>query len=89
MFSARSVGVADADRRDGSARVRYGYRNVRALLNRERLDCWKHLVYRLYRDVGFCLEKRPRCERKGVRCGWSEGQADRENIYFRNNILAM
>lgn len=32
------------------ARVRYGYRKIRVLLNREGWDVGKYLVYRLYKE---------------------------------------
>ena len=47
-------------------RVRYGYRKIRVLLNRE---CWavgKGLVYRLYREEGLTLRNRPRRRLKTV-----------------------
>ena len=34
-------------------RVRYGYRKIRVLLNREGWDVGKHLVYRLYKEEGW------------------------------------
>ncbi len=37
------------------ARVRYGYRKVRVLLNREGWKVGKKLVYRLYREEGLTL----------------------------------
>ena len=40
-------------------RVRYWYRMIRVLLNRE---CWqvgKDLLYRLYKEEGLVLRKRP------------------------------
>ncbi len=41
------------------SRVRYGYRKIRVLLNREGWDVGKHLVYRLYKEEGLALKKRP------------------------------
>jgi putative transposase len=42
-------------------RVRYGYRRVRILLNREGWKAGKDLVYRLYREEGLAIRsKRPR-----------------------------
>ena len=35
------------------ARVRYGYRKIRVLLNREGWDVGKYLVYRLYQEEGL------------------------------------
>jgi putative transposase len=49
------------------SRVRYGYRKIRVLLNREGWDVGKHLVYRLYTEEGLTLKKRPPRKRKAVR----------------------
>jgi len=47
-------------------RVRYGYRKIRVLLNREGWAVSKHLVYRLYREEGVTLRHRPPRRRKAV-----------------------
>ena len=39
------------------ARVRYGYRKIRVLLNREGWDVGKYLVYRLYTEEGLSLKE--------------------------------
>jgi hypothetical protein len=49
------------------SRVRYGYRKIRVLLNREGWNVGKHLVYRLYKEEGLALKKRPQRKRKAVR----------------------
>ncbi len=49
------------------SRVRYGYRKIRVLLNREGWNLGKYLVYRLYKEEGLALKKRPKHERKAVR----------------------
>ena len=49
------------------SRVRYGYRKIRVLLNREGWTVGKHLVYRLYKEEGLALKKRPQRKRKAVR----------------------
>src|SRR5580698_3428475 len=49
------------------ARVRYGYRKIRVLLNREGWNVGKYLVYRLYKEEGLALKKRPKRKRKAVR----------------------
>jgi putative transposase len=50
------------------ARVRYGYRKIRVLLNREGWDVGKYLVYRLYKEEGLSLrKKKPHGKRKAVR----------------------
>jgi putative transposase len=47
-------------------RVRYGYRMIRVLLNREGWKVGKDLVYRLYREEGLGLRKRPTGKRWAV-----------------------
>ena len=47
-------------------RVRYGYRNIRVLLNREGWAVGKHLAYRLYREEGLMLRRRSPRRRKSV-----------------------
>jgi len=49
------------------SRVRYGYRKIRVLLNREGWKVGKHLVYRLYKEEGLALKKRPQRKRKAIR----------------------
>src|ERR1035441_9954689 len=50
------------------SRVRYGYRKIRVLLNREGWRVGKYLVYRLYKEEGLALKKmRPHGKRKAVR----------------------
>lgn len=45
-------------------RVRYGYRRVRIMLNREGWKVGKNLVYRLYSEEGLALRKKPPKRRK-------------------------
>ncbi len=45
-------------------RVRYGYRRIRILLNREGWCAGKDLVYRLYREDGLALRKKTPRRRK-------------------------
>jgi putative transposase len=47
-------------------RVRYGYRMIRVLLNREGWKVGKDLVYRLYREEGLGLRKRPAGKRRAA-----------------------
>jgi putative transposase len=49
------------------ARVRYGYRKIRVLLKREGWQVGRDLVYRLYKEEGLMLKKRPPRRRKAVR----------------------
>jgi HTH-like domain len=47
------------------ARVRYGYRKIRVLLNREGWEVGKYLAYRLYREEGLTLKRmKPAGKRK-------------------------
>ena len=39
-------------------RVRYGYRKIRVLLNREGWNVSRYLVYRLYQEEGLALRPR-------------------------------
>ncbi len=48
------------------SRVRYGYRKILVLLRREGWQVGKHLVYRLYKEEGLALKKRPQRRRKAV-----------------------
>ena len=41
-------------------RIRYGYRKIRVLLIREGWKVGKKLVYRLYREEGLGLRRRPK-----------------------------
>ena len=47
-------------------RVRYGYRKIRVLLNREGWEVGKKLVYRLYREEGLTLRHTPRKRHRAV-----------------------
>jgi HTH-like domain len=48
--------------------VRYGYRKMRVLLNREGWDVGKYLVYRLYTEEGLTLKRmKPAGRRKASR----------------------
>jgi putative transposase len=46
------------------ARVRYGYRKILALLNREGWKVGRYLVYRLYQEEGLTLRQRLRRRRR-------------------------
>ena len=48
------------------ARVRYGYRKIRVLLNREGWNVGKKLVYRLYREEGLTLRSKRRRGRRAA-----------------------
>jgi putative transposase len=47
-------------------RVRYGYRMIRVLLNREGWKVGKDLVYRLYKEEGLGLRMRPAGKRRSA-----------------------
>jgi putative transposase len=49
-------------RMDVTVRVRYGYRKIRVLLNREGWNVSRYLAYRLYQEEGLAL--RPRHSRR-------------------------
>lgn len=49
------------------SKVRYVYRKIRVLLNREGWNVGKYSVYQLYSEEGFALKKRPQRRRKAVR----------------------
>ena len=60
------------------ARVRYGYREIRVLLNREGWKVGRYLVYRLYKEEGLTLRQRLRRRRRGTKPG--EGGRGRRNV---------
>ena len=47
-----------------STRVRFGYRRIRVMLNREGWNVGKNVVYRLYSEEGLALRKKPPKRRK-------------------------
>ena len=47
-------------------RVRYGYRKIRVLLNREGWEVGKTLVQRLYQEEGLALKQRPKRRRRAA-----------------------
>lgn len=49
-----------------AVRVRYGYRRIRILLNREGWQAGKYLVYRLYKEEGLSLRKKLPKRRKMI-----------------------
>ena len=48
------------------SRVRYGYRKIRVLLNREGWNVGKYLVYRLYSEEGLCLQRMRSGQAQGI-----------------------
>jgi len=49
------------------SRMRYGYRKILVLLRRKGWIVGKHLAYRVYREEGLALKKRPQKLRKAVK----------------------
>jgi transposase InsO family protein len=47
-------------------RVRYGYRKIRVLLNREGWEVGKTLVQRLYQEEGLALKQRPKRRKRAA-----------------------
>lgn len=47
-------------------RVRYGYRKIPVLLNREGWKVGKKLMYRLYKEEGLTLRHKPRRKRRAA-----------------------
>ena len=47
-------------------RVRYGYRKIHVLLNREGWNVGKYLVERLYREEGLSLRQRVKRRRRAA-----------------------
>jgi hypothetical protein len=60
-------GVAGRIREIAQSRVRYGYRKILVLPRREGWQVGKHLVYRLYKEEGLALKKRPTKRSKAVK----------------------
>ncbi len=71
------------------ARVRYGYRKIRALLNREGWNVGKYLVCRLYKEEGLTLKKmRPQRKRKAIRHREERFQATGANQAWSIDFVA-
>jgi putative transposase len=71
------------------SRVRYGYRKIRALLNREGWNVGKYLVCRLYKEEGLTLKKmRPHRKRKAIRHREERFQATRPDQAWSIDFVA-
>src|ERR1700689_5895000 len=71
------------------ARVRYGYRKIRALLNREGWNVGKYLVCRLYKEEGMTLKKmRPQRKRKAIKHREERFQATGPNQAWSIDFVA-
>ena len=69
-------------------RVRYGYRKIRVLLNREGWAVGKKLVYRLYREEGLMLRHRVPRRRKSVAPRWTRPKPGRPNEAWTLDVVA-
>jgi putative transposase len=71
-----------------SARIRYGYRKIRVLLNREGWKVGKKLVYRLYREEGLGLRRRPKSRRIASAHSRQKIRAERPNQVWSLDFVA-
>lgn len=62
-----------------TSRIRYGYRKLRVLLNREGWNVGKKLVYRIYREEGLGLRARPKTRRTVCMHSRQKPRAERPN----------
>jgi putative transposase len=65
-------------------RVRYGYRKIRVLLNREGWGVGKTLVQRLYQEEGLALKQRPKRRRRAA-----EQRAERVRTTEANQVWSL
>jgi hypothetical protein len=64
------------------ARVRYGYRKIRVLLNREGWHAGKYLVYRLCKEEGLMLKRmKPAGKRKAAGLREEKVKLTRQRVY--------
>jgi putative transposase len=71
------------------SRMRYGYRKIRALLNREGWNVGKYLVCRLYKEEGMTLKKmRPQRKRKAIKHREERFQATGPNQAWSIDFVA-
>ena len=69
-------------------RIRYGYRKIRVLLNREGWAVGKKLVYRLYREEGLTLRHRVPRRRKSVAPRWTRPTPEKPNEAWTLDFVA-
>jgi putative transposase len=69
-------------------RVRYGYRKIRVLLNREGWKVGKKLVYRLYREEGLTLRSKPKRRRCAARNPRERAKAAAPNQVWSLDFVA-
>jgi putative transposase len=70
------------------ARVRYGYRKIRVLLNREGWKVGKKLVYRLYREEGLTLRHQPGRRRRAAAQHRERGKPRQPNEVWSLDFVA-
>lgn len=71
-----------------AARVRYGYRKIRVMLQREGFTLSKKVVYRLYREEGLSLRYRPSRRRRMQATRPARMQASRLNAAWSMDFVA-
>jgi len=69
-------------------RIRYGYRKIRVLLIREGWQVGKKLVYRLYREEGLGLRRRPKARRLVSEQRRQKPRAERVNQVWSLDFVA-
>ena len=69
-------------------RIRYGYRKIRVLLIREGWQVGKKLVYRLYREEGLGLRRRPKSGRIASAHSRQKPRAERPNQVWSIDFVA-
>jgi putative transposase len=70
------------------ARVRYGYRKILALLNREGWKVGKYLVERIYREEGLTLRQRRKRRRRVAEHGRERFQPTASNQVWPMDFVA-
>ena len=67
LTHTHTLALADAHPARSLRQVRYGYRKIRVLLNREGWEVGKYLVYRLYTEEGLTMKRmKPARKRKAA-----------------------
>jgi putative transposase len=70
------------------ARVRYGYRKIRVLLNREGWKMGKYLVERIYREEGLTLHQRRKRRRRVAEHRWERFHPTGPNQVWSMDFVA-
>ena len=70
------------------ARVRYGYRKIRVLLNREGWKVGKYVVQRLYREEGLTLHQRRKRRRRVAEHRWERFRPTGPNQVWSMDFVA-